>query len=136
MWQQSEFDDAARHDRVRKTLVSLVKPPQLAASFFILIWRRICSCSSGIEQEFVHFCHALNCGLATNSIKWRDIPCWPLSYRIGVSVTVKSSDMMLVTSCSGCCARLSASSARASSILMRGKIRCVLCGHTLNIGGT
>jgi hypothetical protein len=36
MRQQSEFGDAARHDRVRKTLVSLVKPLQFAASFFIL----------------------------------------------------------------------------------------------------
>jgi len=29
--QQSQFDHSARHDRVRKTLVDSVKPPQLAA---------------------------------------------------------------------------------------------------------
>jgi hypothetical protein len=51
MRQQSEFGDAARHDRVCKTLVSLVKPPQLAASFFILIWRRLCCCSSTASSK-------------------------------------------------------------------------------------
>jgi hypothetical protein len=30
VWQQSQFDHSVRNDRVRKTLVDLVRPPQLA----------------------------------------------------------------------------------------------------------
>ena len=38
--QQSKFDNAARHDRMRKTLVGLVSRSQLAAPSVFLTWTR------------------------------------------------------------------------------------------------
>ena len=38
--QQSKFDNAARHDHMRKTLVGLVSRSQLAASSVFLTWTR------------------------------------------------------------------------------------------------